>query len=682
MYLRRHKSSICVLLLQILDYLLISYLPLVIGLLPLLAAFVVGLDRKQQLGHWLATCFLALAMFLGGYLCVLAYHDATWHSVFTWSRIPSSATPFSLILSFRVDFSTAVMVLLTTTLNFIIHLYALAYMREEFRHYMVLTGSFVSTMIGFLAADDFVTCFIGWEIMGWISYLLINFWYQREVAASNGTKVWFIGQLGTMTSLVGILIIGSELGSFDLSTLTRLPWEVYLHNSWLVAAQCCLVGGILIKLAQFPWLNWLSSAMNAPTPASALIHTATMVGAGVYLLVRLGPILAPAMRTGLAYWGGLMAFMGACYAVKQQHMKQVLAYSTISQLGYIVMAVGVRASSVGLFHFVTHAFGKACLFLCVGAVSRFMHQHDESNAMQHMGGLRRVLPSTFYIYVTASLSLVGVPTLAGALSKEAIFAHTLAWANQQAQQGNYFVYLVPLLGFCATFLTVVYVGRQCCLVFMGTPRWAHRPPTSYATYHTPWLMKISIFVLAMGTLGFWYGPSGYAKNGWLLHRLEQIPHLASTLPITDTLQHQVALASNATLFLGFIFLIIWATRSPAALLLPRTKLFLGEKAWDQLNNATAQGVLYLSRLVAQFDSWVVNDWMRAIGRGYLMVGNISSWLDRKLIESVILLIAPISRYLNKAHQATQRGSLQNSLLWMFIGIGLLLGGVYWATHDM
>jgi NADH-quinone oxidoreductase subunit L len=445
-----------VLALQLLVSLLVNYLPLMVVALPLLAAVVVGLGYQQRPCYWLTTCLLALTMLLGGYLLVLTYYGATWHGALTWLHIPGSPSPFRLMLSFYVDFPVALMVSLTTTISFITHLYALAYMQAARQRYFVLTGGFVSAMLGFLMAENLMTRFIGWELIGLGSYLLISFWHQQETAARSGTKVWLINQLGSMGLLIGILIIVSELGSFDLDELAVLSKDASHHsNGWLIVARYCLLGGVCAKSVQFPWFSWLPSAMTAPIPASALIHTATMVGAGVYLLIGLAPILGTETLTLVAYLGSLTAFMGAYAAVTQQHIKQVLAYSTISQLGYVVMAVGMGASSVGLFHFVTHAFSKACLFLCVGAVSRFLLQPSEASAMQHMGGLRAALPCAFYAYLIAACSLVGIPGFAGALSKEAVLACTLAWAYQQAQTGSYLGFLVPLLSFVSSFLAVV-----------------------------------------------------------------------------------------------------------------------------------------------------------------------------------------------------------------------------------
>ena len=619
-------------------------------------------------------------MLLGGSLLVLTYHGATWHGAFTWLYIIGSPISCCLKLSFCVDFPVAVMVSLATTINFFTHLYTIAYLQAARQRYVVLTGSFVSAMIAFLMADNLIARFVGWELIGLGSYLFISFWYQQENAAKNSTKTWLINQLGSMCLLIGILIIGVELGSFDLTKLALLPKVAYRSNDWIAVARYCLVGGVLTKSAQFPWFGWLPRAMTAPTPASALIHTATMVGTGVYLLIDLAPILGIAMLTWVAYLGALTAFMGACAALTQQHIKQVLAYSTISQLGYAVMAVGVGASSVGLFHFVTHAFCKACLFLCIGVVSRFMLQQNDANTMQHMGGLHKLLPGTFWTYLMAACSLVGIPGFAGAASKEAVLAYTLAWAHQQNQSGNYLGYLVPTLGFLSSFLGIVYMGRQCYLVFMGTPRWSPKPGKN-APYRTPWLMQLSLFSLALCSLGFWYGPlSGDLQNNWLLQRLASIPCYASTLTVTPTLHHNVAVVSSVIIALGLLLLVVWQRQNSTTLL--RNQLVPHDWYLDRLANIMAKGGLNLSKIAAQFDSLVVNDLVHGVGIGYIILGNIISWLDRNLLEKAVLLVASIPRYIGKAHRTTQQGSLQHTLLWMFIGIGLLFGGIYWVTQGL
>ena len=661
--------------------LFIGYLPLIVGVLPLLSAIVVGLSRKRPSSHWPATWLLALAMLLGGYLLVLTYHGTTWHGAFTWLYLPDR--PFPLKLNFCVDFPAAVMVSLTTTLHLLTHIYALTYLKSEHQRYSVLVGCFVSAMLTFFMANSLIARFMAWELIGLGSYLIIGFEYQQETATKSGFKVWLINQLGSVGLLIGILIIGSELGSFNLTELSALPQEIYRNNSWLVVAKCCLVGGVLTKSAQFPWLGWLPKAMTAPTPASALIHTATMVGAGVYLLVDLAPILGVTTLTYVSYLGGLTAFMGAYAAVAQQHIKQILAYSTVSQLGYAVMAVGVGASGVGLFHFVIHAFGKACLFLCVGAISHFLRQQGRDNAMamQHMGGLRKPLPGTFWAYLIAAGSLVGIPGSVGSLSKGAVWACTLAWAHQRAQAGSYIGYLVPMLGFVSSFLGMVYMGRTCYLIFMGTPRWSYKLAPNVA-YRTPWLMQLSIVILALCSLDWLYSPVLDLHSNWLLQRLAYTPRLASILSMDSKLRHCITLVSIGTMALGILFLVVWRVRSPNTLLLPRHKLALHGWYLDMIFSTVARKVLRLSKLMARLDHQIVNGLVRSISVGYVTLGNIVSWLDQKLAGGMVLLIASVPQRLGKVHRATQQGNLQHSLLWVFISMGLLWVGVYWVTRGV
>ena len=611
-------------------------------------------------------------MLLGGYLLVLAYQGTTWHFSFTWLRIPGSPSSRLLLLGAFVAFPGAVMIALTTTISFWVHLYAMAYLQLASRRYVVFAGGFVSVMLGFLMADNLLGRFIGWELIGLGSYLLIGFWHQQASAARSSTKAWLINQLGSISLLIGMLLIGSELGTFDLAALAAFPQATYQRHGWLGVARCCLVAGACAKSAQWPWCSWLSSAMKAPTPASALLHTATMVGAGVYLLVDVAPVLGAATLTGVAYVGGLTALMGAYAALTQQHIKQVLAYSTISQLGYAVMAVGVGASSVGLFHFVTHALGKACLFLCMGAVSRLL----AASNMQGMGGLRKVLPGVFYTYLLATFSLVGMPGFAGALSKEAVLACTWAWANEQALAGNYGGYLVPGLAWVASWLAVVYMGRQCYLVFMGTPRWSPASLPS-PSYRTPWLMQVSMAVLALCTLGCWYGPlAGAVQSSWLLQRLG-----TTSLPITASLQHGVMLASCLAMLLGLGFFMGWQAKGLPTLSTAWAQLSLHGWYLDALANATAKTVLGLSRIVARFEHRVVNGLVQGITVGYVVLAHVIGWLDRKLLGRLVLLVASVPRYVGKAHRITQQGSLPHALLWMFIGIGLLFIGIYWAMQS-
>lgn len=658
---------------------LTDHLPFIIGILPLLTA--VGIGCRRWFGHWLATGLAACTMFLGGYLLACTYQGTSWHGAFTWLRMPGGFSTCCLMLCFRVDFLAAMMISLTTTIGFITHLYALTYLQPtEQQRYFIYIGVFVSATLWFFMAEDLISRFIGWEIMGCMSYLLVAFRYRQSLAVSNGLRVWLINQISSISLLMSILILGSNTHSFDLSTLTTLPQAIYCNkNEWLLA-RYCLLGSICVKTAQFPWSMWLPSAMTAPTPASALIHTTTMVGAGVYLLIDCIPILDMPL-TWMAYLGSLTTLLGAYAALVQQRMKYVLAYSTISQLGYAVTAIGVGASGVGLLHLMTHAFGKACLLLCVGAVSYYLDPQSRVDNMQYMGGLCQPLLRLFCAYLLAACSLIGVPGFAGAISKKAVLASTLIWANQQGQLGNYTAYVVPLSSFFATFLTVAYLGRQCYLIFMGTSRWPTSRPSRTPNYHLPWLLEGSVVALSLYSLGYSYGSWAEAiQNSWQLRRLAAPSYMAVTLPISDTLRDYIALGALVSMALGCFFLVIWQVRHAATFRLPHSKITLyGWWHLDRLTHALAKGVLYLSKRTVQFDALGINGCVRGIGVGYIRLSRTLSWLDTIWVHGTLQLLITSYQYIGKAHLLTQQGHWQHILIWMCLGMGLLLGGIYWAT---
>lgn len=662
---------------------LVDPLPLLIGALPLGSALVIGLGGKWRLFRGVGTGLLALAMLLSWCLLAFTYYGLTWQQSFTWLALPGS----EFRLGIWIDFRVAVMVALTTTISLLVHGYAMVYLQTAHRRYGVLTGSFVSAMLGFWMADNLLGRFMGWELIGWGSYLLIGFWHQKSDAARSSTKAWLTNQLGSVSLLIGILLLRSELGTWNLAELAALPPSALEHRTWLGVARFCLVAGLGAKSAQWPWFSWLSSAMTAPTPASALIHSATLVGAGVYWLVDLAPVLGGTMLTGVACWGAMTAFMGAYAALTQQHAKQVLAYSTISQLGYAVMAVGVGASGVGLLHLVTHAFAKACLFLCIGIVSQWVGTGN----MQAMGGLRKKFPVVFGLYLLAACSLLGVPGLAGALSKEAILDCTWAWAHEQALAGHYWAYAVAGLAWVASMLAVVYLGRQAYLVFMGTPRWSSAS-FSQAAYRAAWVIQGSLVLLALGTLSCWHG-SFIGSSNWLLYRLGTV-----SLPLS----HGVLLASWWALGLGGLLWVAWHFKRLPSWPAPWARLslqgwYLDELAWaiakavlnlsslvtalehrvvHGLVQAVSKGYILIAQVVHWIDRQVIAGFLQAIGKGYVVLAHGMAWLDRELISRWVLGVASVPRYLGRWHERTQQGSWQLALLWMFLGMGLLLGLIY------
>jgi len=445
-------------------------LSLLVCLLPLLSWIGLTLLRKKNppIAIWFVTLVMGIATCLCCYIFSTTWGGSVFHNRLTWFSIKAGSTDLQFSAGIYLDPIAALLLSITTLIASLIYLYSISYMQKGYSIYRYFTflSLFMMVILGLFLTDNLLILFVFWELVGFSSYLLIGFRYQRESTTKASQKAFLINKLGDIGFLVGLLILWSELGTFDLVQLRAMVYTMADFNTsgWITVAGLCLFWGIIAKSAQFPLFNWLPKAMVALTPVSALLHAATMVIAGVYVLARIYTLLDTHVLTVIAFTGGITAFMGAYAALTQHNIKQVLAYSTISQLGYMMMAMGVGAYGVGLLHLTMHAFFKACLFLCAGAVILFMHRQGNNKLdvqdMRHMGGLRKVMPLIFYAYLIAALALVGVPFFSGSLSKEAILTSALSWAQLRSDTSHYFFYLIPILGFSASFLTVVYIGRQ------------------------------------------------------------------------------------------------------------------------------------------------------------------------------------------------------------------------------
>ncbi|NJO03892.1 MAG: NADH-quinone oxidoreductase subunit L, partial [Bacteroidia bacterium] len=334
-------------------------------------------------------------------------------------------------------------------------------------------------------------------MVGLSSYLLIGFWYGKLAASRAARKAFLVNRLGDAGFLIAIFFIYHYFGTLELSALPARLEAIPLIKP-MAQIPFTLLGlglfcGVMAKSAQFPLHIWLPDAMEGPTPVSALIHAATMVAAGVYLLARVFFLINIQVFVLIAFIGGATAFLGAFTALVQKDIKRVLAYSTISQLGYMVMGMGVGAYDASLFHLFTHAFFKASLFLGAGAIIHTMHEtsHEigqdfDPQNIYMMGGLRRKMPFTFACFTLSALALVGLPFSSGFLSKDAILSAAWAWAPEMAQSGNYIYYLVPLIAFASVFLTALYIGRMLLLVFFGPfhpDRRFRRAPDGFPKIH-------------------------------------------------------------------------------------------------------------------------------------------------------------------------------------------------------
>ncbi len=397
------------------------------------------------------------------------------------------AGTFTVSLAYQVDQLSILMMLIVTGVGFLIHVYSIGYMHGDpgFRRFFAYLNLFIFAMLNLVMADNFLLLFLGWEGVGLCSYLLIGFWYDRKfekgTTGDAAKKAFIVNRIGDFGFLIGMFLIFKTFGSLDFASVFPHASALSVNSTVITVITLALFLGATGKSAQIPLFVWLPDAMAGPTPVSALIHAATMVTAGVYMVARCSVLfaLAPLTMAVVGVIGAATALLAASIGLVQNDIKKVLAYSTISQLGYMFLALGVGAFSAGMFHVTTHAFFKALLFLGSGAVIHAMH--EEQN-IQNMGGLRQSLPVTAWTFLVGTVAIAGIPPLAGFFSKDEIL-----W--KAFSGGHWFLWLLGLLG---ALLTAFYMVRLYTLTFEGTRRWdAGKHP-----HEAPRTMTIPLMVLA------------------------------------------------------------------------------------------------------------------------------------------------------------------------------------------
>jgi NADH-quinone oxidoreductase subunit L len=448
--------------------------------------------------------------------------------VFTyWSWIPAGDLQVSV--AFQVDQLSTVMLLVITGVGSLIHLFSIGYMREDpaYARYFAYLNLFVFFMLVLVLGASFPLMFVGWEGVGLCSYLLIGFWFTEKVNADAGRKAFVMNRIGDFGFLVAMLMLFWATGSLDFGgVFSRAPTAFVAGGSAITWVTLLLFLGCAGKSAQIPLYTWLPDAMQGPTPVSALIHAATMVTAGVYLVARCNVLfaLAPVSGAVVAGIGTLTALFAATIALKQWDIKRVLAYSTISQLGYMFVGVGTGAISAGIFHLATHAFFKALLFLGSGSVIYAMHRayhathsHDDAQDMRNMGGLRRYMPWTAALMWIATLAIAGVPPFAGFFSKDEILAAAFARGTHEPLW-----YLFWAVGLVAALLTAFYMTRLMLFTFHGPNRSGEKARAHL--HEAPWIMTAPLLVLGILSAagGLIDIPELFGGGAWLHHWLAPV----------------------------------------------------------------------------------------------------------------------------------------------------------------
>ena len=405
--------------------------------------------------------------------------------LFTW--VPSGT--FVADIGLLLDPLSAVMILVVTGVGFLIHVYSVGYMHKDpsYGRYFTYLNLFTFAMLTLVLADNFLLMFVGWEGVGLCSYLLIGFWFEKKSASDAGKKAFIVNRIGDFGFLLGIFIIFWQLNSINFREVAVLAPMLFAAGGTLITATCLLLFvGATGKSAQIPLYVWLPDAMEGPTPVSALIHAATMVTAGVYMIARTNVLfmMAPDALLVVAIIGVLTALFAATIGLAQNDIKRVLAYSTVSQLGYMFLACGVAAFTAGIFHLMTHAFFKALLFLGAGSV---IHGMSNQQDMRQMGGLKEHMPITFITMLVATLAISGIPGMSGFFSKDEIL-----WKAFSSDYGHFMFWLI---GFITAGLTAFYMFRLIYLTFYGKERMDEK--TRAHLHESPKSMTVPLMALAV-----------------------------------------------------------------------------------------------------------------------------------------------------------------------------------------
>lgn len=638
----------------------IEILTLVALFTPLLSAILVCFIPSRY--SWVIT-ITAPFLLLCSTLAALLLLRAAWQTGPYLYNVPwFSIAAQQISAGLYIDDLSMIMVLIVNTISFLVHLYSTGYMAGDtsVRRYFAMLGFFTFAMLGLVLADNLLLTFIFWELVGFSSYLLIGHWTNRPDAAHASKKAFIINRIGDVGFLAGLLIIWT-----NANTLCLFPLEESGSFSWQTAAALCLFCGAIGKSAQFPLFTWLPDAMAGPTPVSALIHAATMVAAGVFLLARTYFLFTPDALNVVAVIGALTALTGSLAALAQYDLKKILAYSTISQLGLMVTVAGAGAPQASMLHLFTHAFFKAGLFLAAGAVIHTLHQaihkaHDTRHEfdvqdIRNLGGLRKRLPVTFMVFVFCGASLAGIPFFSGFVSKDAIIAQTIAWA----QENNSWQWAIVACVFITSFITVLYIFRLIWYVFIKESLRQHI--SQLAVTEAPMVMRIPMVILA--AFSFWLIVSSdpVHSSGWLYTS----PYSSWIIPALSTGWIFIALA---VAYASFRNRLPGGRRSRVQALFYHS--FYLDKVYVFLFvNPTLKAST--SMLVA--DRRFIDRALHFMAYAQVTMAHLTGWFDKTILDGAVNGVAKTAKaigYMTRYFQAG--GKIQHYIFWSLLGVILLM----------
>jgi len=614
-------------------------LALIAAFAPLLGALVAGLGGRfitRQGAHSAAIFSVLLSFLASGVIFWDVLQGASFNdTIYTWLTVGD--TRFQV--GFLIDRLTALMMVVVTFVSLMVHVYTIGYMAEDpgYKRFFAYISLFTFSMLMLVMANNFVQLFFGWEAVGLVSYLLIGFWYTRESAIYASLKAFLVNRVGDFGFLLGMALLLAGFGTLDYGAIfAQAP------NSDADMTLICILLfiGAMGKSAQFPLHVWLPDSMEGPTPISALIHAATMVTAGIFMVARMSPLyeLSETARSVVLVIGAITALWMALVALTQYDIKRVVAYSTLSQLGYMTAALGASAYSAAIFHLMTHAFFKALLFLAAGSVIIALHHEQD---MRRMGGLRRYMPWTYWTLLIGAISSAGIPGFAGFFSKDAI----IEAVHASSTPGHLFAYVCVL---SCVFVTATYTFRMVFMAFHGRPRFdAEHPP-----HESPVVVTAPLVLLAI--------PSVAA--GWVIGPVVFGDYFQGALPKVEEEYHGIW----AFMAHGFVSIAFWLA---LAVIVTAWYLYLKRPAlpkWIAMELGPLYALVERKYGFDELYAWLFAGGARALGKGFWRFG------DQAVIDGLMVNgSARVVGWFSSVIRLFQTGFVYQYAFTMLIGVVIL-----------
>ena len=606
-----------------------------------LTAFLLG-RKHNAIASWLTVSLTGLNLVFSIILLFQTFHIKDNHLIYNWFTLNGKDYQFG----FLFDSLTLMMLVLVNFIALLVEIFSLEYMEDDpdLYRYFGFLSLFIFSMLGIVLTDNLFVMYGFWELVGLSSYLLIGFWYKKPEAVQASKKAFLMNRIGDVGFLIGIFAVYFYNGhSTDLTTFA----DYQLPTAYCLLLFC----GCIAKSAQFPLHTWLPDAMEGPTPVSALIHAATMVVAGIYLLIRVSPMFTIDALAMVAVIGAITMILGSIYAIFQTDIKKTLAYSTVSQLGLMVVGLGSEAST---FHLLTHAFFKAGLFLCAGSIIHALHHTGkdfDAQDMRLMGGLRKKMPFTFICYLVCSMALMGLPLFSGFLSKDAILSLWFLYVDDTDK--NIFAIIIIVSICLGIILTAFYMTRQVWMIFFGEFR--NEKINIEFIHEGSWKMKLPIGLLAILSIGFVFSLNPLSiQHGWF----------GNFIGTKFEENHLIGILSTSLVLIGII-----------AGYLTRHKLFTFQlPTFDNFyNKIFVNPILKISNGIQFFDQKMLDFFVNFLADLQIFIAKFIGWFDAKVIDGIPNGAVYSAGIIGRVTRSAQGGKVQLYVSLAFLGlIGLVI----------